>query len=170
LNNPSFEEAWAYIPKKSKWVEIGKNSKSYKIIGKVHERRLKIDGDYLEKLMLENNELIVYHFHLPLPEVLTCIVKNRKQKGNPMNEEDISKLEREISFNNVKPTRSDILNMIANSLLFYDIHPKGKITYKICSEQGITEFNLTKKGKKDGKNGKKNIEFFLKFEQFKSED
>ncbi len=63
LKHADFEEMWAFLPHAHgshgcQWHEIGREEKS-----ESDRATLRVDMAYLEKLMAENAEIHVYHFH-----------------------------------------------------------------------------------------------------------
>jgi hypothetical protein len=113
------EEAWAYLPKKKVWIEIGINET-------ITDRSISttINCEKLEEIWRQNQEIIMYHIH-PYLQI-------EDEKGRSYT---------------AFPSHSDLEAMVKFSMEFYAGNPKGTITHKIASKYGITEYNLTEKGR-----------------------
>ena len=118
-----FEEHWVFLPDKNLWIEIGFREK----LGSVE-----VDHDYLEKIIRENDRLGVYHFH---PRHYLTTMEEWGYANIP---------ETWLAL----PSLEDISLMVYYSSRFYDLHPKGKISWDFCSPLGITKYSLSKKGLK----------------------
>jgi len=140
------EESWAYLPHMEKWIEVGYNEETEKKVKERYITKTKLDVQLLDILMDENDNMILYHFHPPSYHLLEDDIKRREEKELPMSDNEIEKARIGILIKSAYPSRSDLLNMIGNSTEFYERNPGGKITFKICSYYGITEYHLTDEG------------------------
>ncbi len=140
------EESWAYLPHKEKWIEVGYNEEAEQKVEESYITKTKLDVQLLDALMDENDNMILYHFHPPSYHLLEDDIKRREEKEFPMSDNEIEKVRTGILIKSAYPSRSDLLNMIGNSTEFYERNPEGKITFKICSHYGITEYHLTDEG------------------------
>ncbi len=146
VESSRIEESWAYLPHLEKWVEVGYNEESEKKIEKSYITKAKLDLQLLDMLMDENDNMILYHFHPPSYRLLDVEIEERKKEGLSFGENEIEKVRTGILIKSAYPSRSDLLSMIGNSTEFYERNPEGKITFKICSHYGITEYYLTDEG------------------------
>lgn len=125
-----FEEAWAYLPDRKLWIELGINEYNEVLNDKIYHSNVTLDGKLLSKLMKENNRIIIYHF-------------NKVKTDKVMEEKDWER----VHIHEAVPNYKDLQNMIINSSIFYSQKPGGDIRYKIGSFYGVTETRLTKKGR-----------------------
>ncbi len=146
LTNSQTEEAWAYLPNIEKWIEVGYNEESARKLKKSYVTKTKLNVPLLNILMNENDDIILYHFHPPSYHLLEDEVKERIKQELPMSYNEIERERVGILIKSTYPSRSDLLSMIGNSTEFYERNPEGKITFKICSHYGITEYHLTDEG------------------------
>ena len=63
-----------------------------------------------------------------------------------MNDKEIERERIKLLIKSTYPSRSDLLNMIGNSVEFFERNTDGKIAFKVCSHYGITEYRLTDDG------------------------
>jgi hypothetical protein len=96
--------------------------------------------------MNENNNMILYHFHSSYCLSLEDKIKKREKNGSPMNDNEIEKERIRLLIKSAYPSRSDLLNMIGNSMEFFERNSDGNITFKVCSHYGITEYRLADEG------------------------
>jgi len=161
LDSHGLEDAWLYLPKKEIWKEVGISSKYYEVYSegkKIRGINAKIDEKYLEKIILENDEIILYHTHTTLNDI-----NDVNKKTNNSIKKKISIIEMKSLFGDTSPSPHDISSMIKYSSLFYKLHPKGNFSYKICSKRGITGIFLTKKGRTGAIKNKQFLEYKIKF-------
>ena len=117
----SLEEHWVFLPDKNLWLEISYDETP---------GSAEIDLDFFKDLIKNNENLAIYHIHLKK------YLKMLKEKGY-----------KEISESwLVVPSFEDIALMVYFTSHFYEYHPKGKISWNICSPLGLTEYCLTEKG------------------------
>ncbi|MFC1733381.1 hypothetical protein ACFL6I_24030 [candidate division KSB1 bacterium] len=147
----NLEEAWAYLPDKKRWVEIGRNSTpSHKIIdvfGKeAYETSATIDSAHLIKLMKENDSITLYHFHPDNLEVAKEAILNYKSRDTlDMITHAICAISI-IDALHASPSYEDFGSMVHFATTFREINPDSKLKFKICSAIGVTEVELTEKG------------------------
>jgi len=146
IESSQIEESWAYLPHQEKWIEIGYNEESEKKINESYITKAKLDIQFLDGLMNENNNMILYHFHPSYCLSLEDKIKKREKNDSPMNDNEIEKERIRLLIKSAYPSRSDLLNMIGNSSEFFKRNPDGNITFKVCSHYGITEYRLTDEG------------------------
>ena len=146
LESSQIEEAWAYLPHQEKWIEVGYNEETEKKINKRYITKARLDVQFLDGLMNENNNMVLYHFHSSYCLSLEDKIRKREEEGLPMNDKEIEKERIRLLIKSAYPSRSDLTNMIANSIAFFERNPNGKITFKIGSHYGITEYHLTEEG------------------------
>ena len=147
IESSQIEESWAYLPHQEKWIEIGYNEESEKKINESYITKAKLDIQFLDGLMDENNNMILYHFHTSYCLSLEDKIKEREKNGSPMNDNEIEKERIRFLIKSAYPSRSDLLNMIGNSTEFFERNSDGNITFKVCSHYGITEYRLTNEGR-----------------------
>ncbi len=147
LESSQIEESWAYLPHREKWIEIGYNEESEKKINENYITKAKLDIQFLDGLMNENNNMILYHFHSSYCLSLEDKIKKREKDGSPMNDNEIEKERIRLLIKSAYPSRSDLMNMIGNSTEFFERNSDGNITFKVCSHYGITEYRLTDEGR-----------------------
>ncbi len=140
------EESWVYLPQQKKWIEIGHNEEAEKKIDKRYITKAKLDVHLLDKLMSEDNDMVLYHFHPSHSLSLEDKIKRREESGLPMNDKEIERERIKLLIKSTYPSRSDLLNMIGNSVEFFERNTDGKIAFKVCSHYGITEYRLTDDG------------------------
>ncbi len=146
LASSQIEESWVYLPHLKKWIEIGHNEETEKKINKRYITKAKLDVQLLDELMSENNNMSLYHFHPSYSLSLEDKIRKREEEGLPMNDNEIEKERVKSLIKSAYPSRSDLLNMIGNSMEFLERNPEGNITFKVCSHYGITEYRLTDEG------------------------
>ena len=146
IETSQIEESWAYLPRQEKWIEIGYSEESEKKIDEKYITKAKLDIQFLDELMNENNNMIIYHFHPSYSLSLEDKIKRRKKNGSPMNDNEIKKERTRLLIKSAYPSRSDLMNMIGNSTEFFERNSEGNITFKVCSHYGITEYRLTDEG------------------------
>ena len=105
-----------------------------------------LDIQLLDKLMDEDNNMVLYHFHPSHSLSLENKINKREERGTPMNGKEIEKERVKLLIKSAYPSRSDLLNMIGNSMEFFERNAEGNITFKVCSHYGITEYYMTDEG------------------------
>lgn len=146
IDSSQIEESWAYLPRQEKWIEIGQNEETEKKIGKRYITKSKLDVQFLDELMSENNNMVLYHFHSSHCLSLEDKIRKREEDGSPMSDNEIERERIRLLIKSAYPSRSDLLNMVGNSTEFFERNSEGNITFKICSHYGITEYHLTDEG------------------------
>ncbi len=146
IESSQIEESWAYLPHQEKWIEIGYNEEPEKKINENYITKAKLDIQFLDGLMNENNNMILYHFHTSYCLSLGEKIKEREERDLPMSDNEIEKERIRLLIKSAYPSRSDLLNMIGNSTEFFERNSDGNITFKVCSHYGITEYCLTDEG------------------------
>lgn len=134
IDSSDLEELWAYLPQESLWVEIGRNEESF------GESSVSTDEAYFKKLIQTYDELILYHFHI----------------NDERNYPSLKELKKIFNVKKAMPSGSDLAAIFCSSILFYRFQPYGKISAKLCSKCGITEFYLTDSWKEYYKNASTN--------------
>ena len=140
------EESWVYLPRQKKWIEIGHNEEAEKKIDKRYITKAQLDVHLLDKLMSEDSNMVLYHFHPSHSLSLEDKIIKREESGSPMNDKEIERERIKLLIKSTYPSRSDLLNMIGNSMEFFERNTEGNITFKVCSHYGITEYYLTDEG------------------------
>ncbi|KHE91181.1 MAG: hypothetical protein K8F52_00510 [Candidatus Scalindua rubra] len=146
IANSQIEESWVYLPHLKKWIEIGHNEEVEKKMDNRYITKAKLDVQLLDELMSENNNMALYHFHPSRSLSLEDKIRKREESGSPMNDKDIESEKIKLLIKSAYPSRSDLLNMIGNSMEFFERNTEGNITFKVCSHYGITEYHLTDEG------------------------
>jgi len=146
IASSQMEESWAYLPHQEKWIEIGHNEEAERKINKRYITKAKLDVQFLDELMSENNNMTLYHFHPAYCLSLEDKIKKREEDGSPMNDNEVERERIRLLIKSAYPSRSDLLNMIGNSMEFFERNSEGNITFKICSHYGITEYHLSDTG------------------------
>jgi hypothetical protein len=90
--------------------------------------------------------MTLYHFHPSHSLSLEDKIRKREESGSPMNDKGIESERIKLLIKSAYPSRSDLLNMIGNSMEFFEKNTEGNITFKVCSHYGITEYRLTDEG------------------------
>ena len=147
IDSSQIEECWIYLPHHEKWIEIGYNEESEKKINDCYITKARLDVRFMDWLMNENNNMIVYHFHSSYCLSLEDEIKERKERGLPMSDNEIEKEKIRFLIKSAYPSRSDLMNMIVNTIEFFERNLDGNITFKIGSHYGITEYHLTEEGR-----------------------
>jgi len=114
------EESWVFLPHRQQWIEIGNNEETEKKINKSYITTAKLDVQFLDRLMNENNNMILYHFHPSYSLSLEDKIKKQEEDGSPMNDNEIRRERIRLLIKSAYPSRSDLLNMIGNSTEFFD--------------------------------------------------
>jgi hypothetical protein len=141
ISSSPYEEAYIYTPEAGLWFECGMNERivrSSDVLGVA--TAVGINEDVFLQAASGFDELIVYHFH-PLPyKILTETVRmsNWEMRGY---------LHFENAAVRAMPKYDDLETMVAKSNEFYKLKPEGRISFKICSEIGITKYWLSEAGK-----------------------
>lgn len=144
--NSQIEECWVYLPGHEKWIEIGYNEEPEKKTHDSYITKTKLDIRMLDELMNENNNMAVYHFHSSYCLYFEDKMKARKENGIPMSVNEREREEIRFLIKSAYPSSSDLMNMIGNTIKFFEKNSDGHITFKICSHYGITEYGLTEEG------------------------
>jgi len=92
VKSSPLEEAWIYLPKKSEWIEIGKNAKKEEKNGEQYRTKAELDGECLKSLMRHQDSLVVYHFHPEVSKVLDDKIRKGYLERNSMSEQEITEL------------------------------------------------------------------------------
>ena len=147
ISNSQIEECWTYLPHHEKWIEIGYMEEAERKINDRYITKSRLDVQFMDRLMNENNNMAVYHFHSSYCLSFEDKIKERREKGLPMNDNEIEKERIRFLIKSAYPSISDLMNMVVNSMEFFERNPDGNITFKIGSHYGITEYNLTAEGR-----------------------
>lgn len=153
------EDSWVYLPDKMMWEETGIESvPPHKItIPKasflsIYMVSVNIDMSLMQEIMKSNDNIAVYHFHMPNPfeDFIRESNTNLENLARDINNDRL----KDILLGNI-PSYHDIRSMIWLSLEFYDHNPKGRMEFKVAVSEGVIDFHLTEKGisyfrKKDG--------------------
>jgi hypothetical protein len=146
IASSQIEESWAYLPHREKWIEIGHNEEAEKKIDKRYITKAELDVQLLNELMSEGHNIVLYHFHPSHSLSLEDKIRKREEGGSPMNDREIERERIKLLIKSAYPSRSDLLNMIGNTMEFFERNSEGNITFKVCSHYGITEYYLTDEG------------------------
>jgi len=146
IASSQIEESWAYLPQREKWIEIGHNEETERKIDKRYITKAKLDVQLLDELMSKNHNMVLYHFHPSHSLSLEDKIRKREEGGSPMNDREIERERIKLLIKSAYPSRSDLLNMIGNTMEFFERNSEGNITFKVCSHYGITEYYLTDEG------------------------
>jgi len=122
-----YEEFWAYLPQKCEWVELGYKETA----GKPDEVVVRVQNNHLKKLMAENKDIVLYHFH----------------PGIYFNQNPSKDIEIERNLRLSLPSVDDILAAFEVSWDFYDLQKNGTIRNKVVTPYGITEYIMKDAGK-----------------------
>ena len=76
LENSFLEEAWVFLPKSKKWIEIGEEEKREIIIKEVDDKNIaysyssgaNLSGYFINELFEKESNILFYHFH-PNPKI-----------------------------------------------------------------------------------------------------
>lgn len=123
---PDFEEIWAYLPGQKLWIELG-----------CCERATK-DGNYIGievyvyGLLKKYDDLAIYHIH---PK--TAFIRETYHADKRL----IKTVEEAL------PSAEDINAAELLSRRFWAEHPQGRITWRIVSRHGVTDYGLTPAGR-----------------------
>ncbi|ODS33139.1 MAG: hypothetical protein SCARUB_01763 [Candidatus Scalindua rubra] len=147
INTSEIEESWTFLPHQEKWIEIGINEESERKINGNYITKTGLDVQLLDELIIGNKDMVVYHFHPSHSLHLEDEIKERNEKGLTMNDQEIEKEKIKFLIKSAYPSKSDLMNMIGNSIEFFEKNPNGNITFKIGSYYGITEYYLTEEGR-----------------------
>jgi hypothetical protein len=138
VRESSYEEAWIFIPKKDLWIEIGYNETGWIEDSLSRSNSVQTDTSYIQKLMKENDELVMYHFH-PIKDY---------DKPNDMisiKNEKTGALRRDIK--TAIPSSEDLQCLVDLQKMYHKENKNGDISGIVVSHTGITEYFLTKSGK-----------------------
>jgi len=146
INTSRIEECWIYLPVEEKWVEIGSGAVPETKVDDRFITKVGLDVQFMDRVMVKNNFLVVYHIHPTYSLFLEHQIKESRESGLPMEENEIKKARTVFLIKRAYPSEQDLGNMIENTLEFLKKNPNGNITFKICSHYGLTEYYLTKEG------------------------
>jgi hypothetical protein len=145
LKRSDVEEMWAFLPRASgagqcQWHEIGREEKS-----DGDGARLRVDMEYLRKLMAVNTELHIYHFH-PLKYFecashADCSGATPPVKTGVFDRRWISDLVFSM------PSPSDVHFMMDVTARFHRRYQRmGTIKHKVVTPYGVVTYGLTDAG------------------------
>jgi hypothetical protein len=145
LKRSEFEEMWAFLPRAHgtqdcQWHEIGREEKS-----ESDSANMRVDRAYLAKLMAENTEIHLYHFH-PLryfecAAQAGCRQEVAADQAGSFDERWITDLVFSM------PSPSDVHFMMDVTSRFYRRHQgRGTIKHKVVTPYGVVDYGLTDKG------------------------
>ncbi len=171
------EDAWVYVPKEQKWVEVGIN---YEDIGGPgdFEKGAKVSDKVFGRLVDKHQELIFYHIH---PITTRDREKLKKPKGKTSNKstakeglhfvtiysptftktDTTNAVNMTIYAAMALPSQADISALIKQAEIFYSTNPSGRFISKIVSPLGITEYSLTEEGRKKVQSNPKEVDVNL---------
>ncbi len=147
INTSPIEECWIFLPHKRKWIEIGNGEEPEKKVDGRYITKARLDVKFMDRIMIENSNMVVYHFH---PSHSLCLeekIIERKGKGFPMKAQELEKERTKYLVESSHPSKSDLMSMIVNSMEFFKSNLDGNITFKIGSYYGVTEYHLTENGR-----------------------
>lgn len=120
MNSAEKEEAWCYIPKDNKWIEVGESRKVDP--SEKGNFSVKINLSRLYKIMDKNEELVFYHIH---PAKGKCL--------------DKCEFKEDLYVYSTLPSKEDMLFMTQVYYYFSEKQKDAKFSFKIASMYGITE-------------------------------
>jgi hypothetical protein len=145
LKRADFEEMWAFLPRAHgtrgcQWHELGREETSGR-----DGANLRVDRVYLRKLMSENAEVHVYHFHpLKYFECASragCPQRAAAAEHRPFDRRWIT----DLLFS--MPSPSDVHFMMDLTSRFYRRHqPGGTLKHRVVTPYGVVDYGLTAKG------------------------
>jgi hypothetical protein len=145
LRRSDLEEMWAFLPHaggsgECQWHEIGREEKS-----EADRARLRVDMDYLNKLMAANTELHIYHFH-PLKYFECASHADCSGAASPA---DAGTFDRrwitDLVFS--MPSPSDVHFMMDVTARFHRRYQRmGTIRHKVVTPYGVVNYGLTDAG------------------------
>ena len=145
LRRSEFEEMWTFLPRAGgtghcEWHEIGREERSDR-----DGARLRVDMEYLERLMAANEELHVYHFH-PLKYFECASHPDCSGAAAPGGAELFDRRWiSDVVFS--MPSPSDVHFMMDVTSRFRGSHHRvGTIRHKIVTPYGVVSFGLTDAG------------------------
>lgn len=148
LQTASVEEMWVFIPGKHhhdcRWIEIGRD-----VTSAPEEATVRVDRPHLTDLMVENDELRLYHFH-PLAYFQRCPPKTEcDPRGLPQRTGQISKEGLITNLRYAMPSPEDIYFMMDVSWEFKQRrHGQSRIVNRVISPYGMVDYALTPEGQK----------------------
>jgi hypothetical protein len=145
LKRADFEEMWAFLPRphgarSCQWHELGREETAER-----DSATLRVDMAYLQKLMSENAEVHVYHFH-PLKYFecasrASCPQRALAGEHRPFDRRWIT----DLLFS--MPSPSDVHFMMDVTSRFYRRYqPGGTIKHRVVTPYGVVDYALTEKG------------------------
>ena len=145
LKRSDFEEMWAFLPhahgtQQCQWHEIGRKEES-----ESDAAHLRVDMRYLEKLMAENAELYVYHFH-PLKYFECASHADCPRTATPGKSDSFDpRWITDLVFS--MPSPSDVHFMMDVTARFYRRHQTlAMIKHKVVTPYGVVAYGLTQEG------------------------
>jgi hypothetical protein len=145
LKRSDVEEMWVFLPRANEtgecqWHEIGREEKSA-----ADSARLRVDMEYLGKLMAANTELHVYHFH-PLKYFECASHADCSGATSPV---ETGLFDRrwvtDLVFS--MPSPSDVHFMMDLTARFHETYqPGGAIKHKVVTPYGVVSYGLTDEG------------------------
>ncbi|MFH1317386.1 MAG: hypothetical protein ABII01_07740 [Candidatus Woesearchaeota archaeon] len=145
LLESEYEEAWAFLPEKQQFIEIGQWERKFSTRIRSFNNRHDWDYDYLVKLLIENDDIVIYHIQPRPNEKDVEEVKDRYREFGH-SEELLERKAFEYIISLSLPNPMDMSRMIRASLAIKDIHPEGQFRAKLCAPYGVTEYWLTDQG------------------------
>lgn len=146
LKTASVEEMWVFVPGKHRhdcrWIEIGRD-----VTSGPEEATVRVDRPYLTDLMVENDELRLYHFH-PLDYFQRCPPNVAcDPRGLPQRTDQISKEGLVTNLRYAMPSPEDVYFMMDVSWEFKRRrHGQGRIVNRVISPYGMIDYALTPEG------------------------
>ncbi|MBW2992142.1 hypothetical protein KY345_02900 [Candidatus Woesearchaeota archaeon] len=157
LDTSIYEEAWAYLPEKKEWHEIGVDEYTTNC-GNYIESGVDKDIEYIDdKLAKSNKKITVWHFHPDSANLHNKVTKQPIQNEKPIGVNDSGKplnySDGDITYKTLKsafrgksnaaPSPTDLLNAIARGYTLYEVDSTIEYKEKLASQYGITEFRMT---------------------------
>jgi len=145
LKRAEFEEMWAFLPRAHgtaicEWHEIGREERSAS-----DSASLRVDMAYLEKLMRENAEIHVFHFH-PL-RYFECAARARCPRQAPAGRAGTFDRRWIADLVFSMPSPSDVHFMMDVTSRFYRGRAGGgTIRHKVVTPHGVVDYGLTEQG------------------------
>jgi hypothetical protein len=138
--NKEYEEAWFFAPKKG-FIEIGIQETS---VTKHGQKTVSANLSYVKNLLKKHEHVRIYHTHpwsiLDVFSDLTPVTIHATSTENIMGR---------VFRNNALPSEQDLGGMMTYSLIHRELHPKGSLSCRIVSGQGLTSYGLTSIGREE---------------------
>ncbi|MGH6887230.1 MAG: hypothetical protein ACREGK_14280, partial [Geminicoccales bacterium] len=144
LKRADFEEMWAFLPRahgtrRCQWHELGREETSER-----DSATLRVDMAYLQKLMSENAEIHLHHFHpLKYFACASACCPQRASAGQPRSFD--RRWITDLVFS--MPSPSDVHFMMDVTSRFYRSREGGgTIKHRVVTPYGVVDYGLTQMG------------------------